>query len=144
MPRFRFSLEGLLRYNTAQENQAASLLVGARLEEARQQERLAEYSQELAAHSQALPPSLEVGGSQYLDLYRQGLQQAVARQEVVLSRTKEVTEKQRVAFVEARKQRQVVEKLREQQWVAFQKEEERKAYREMDELVTIRPEKGGE
>lgn len=145
MARFHFSLEGLLRYNVAQESQAASMLALARADEARQRERLERCRQELAASTQPLAPGgLEIGGCQYLDLYRQGLNQNMARQQRLVSHLEEVVERQRADFVEARKQRQVVEKLKERQWVAFQREEERKGYRELDDLVTFRSEKGGE
>ena len=70
----------------------------------------------------------------WLGHLHKGVLEAEARQRFLEARLSQ----ERAVLAEAVKQRRILEKLRERQWLRYQKEEERRDVRESDELSTVR------
>jgi flagellar export protein FliJ len=138
---FRFSLDGLLRFRQSQERREELLLgslnhSAAELRE--QRSRLVEWVRgeqdrrlrSLAAGAAASELQFDVLCDAQAELQRQELETRIRQAE-------ERIEAQRGVLIGARRQRQLLENLRERQFLSFRVEQSRREQRRLDELFLL-------
>jgi len=134
----KFKLQSVLNYRTTLEEQAQQALA---LSQQQQQELIAAISaqqQELDDQDQALKQRQEEGLTiAEIEIYESRInhcrRQSVKLQEQLTRLEKKII-KQRAALLEAARDRQVMDKLKERQEAEFRREQERKERIQLDEI----------
>ena len=142
MPKvFRFRLEGLLSLRRRAEDEAEQVAMQAAREQRLAEAALEAVVSRIAAHMEAGRQRREQG---QLDLdairdeggWSRQLEQERKAAEAELERRSQETERTRWAWVEARRAREVVSRLRERQHLAWQRDLDQAEQKLLDELAT--------
>ncbi|AEF94641.1 flagellar export protein FliJ [Desulfotomaculum nigrificans CO-1-SRB] len=138
MKKFQFRLEQVLQQRIKREEAAL-------LEQARAEQECDRCQRELAASERKLEEALQAATAfvrpdeqmQSL-IYREHLQQVIARQRRLLQRSQEILQLRQAATMKARQERMVLEKLKEKKFREYQELEMYLEQREIDELAALR------
>ncbi|MEW5953975.1 MAG: flagellar FliJ family protein [Bacillota bacterium] len=138
MKRFDFRLEPLLQYRTGLEK-------GALLEKVRAQEELSQCREVLEQTCNLLDRALDSARGEKFDpldglnnvLYREFLAGCKHRQELQVAGAETELERRRQMLVEARRDKLVLEKLKEKQFCSYRKELHNFEQKSNDELAMV-------
>ncbi len=141
MPRpFQFSLQKVLSYRLQLEEEAKLAMAKAQLRYKRQVERAQRLRGEIAAgeitmsQKAATHPEEAFLWRAYLERLQSDLQQA---EQEVLQRARELNKARRELIMRS-KERQLLEKLKQNKKIRHDKEEREKEQKELDEMATLR------
>ncbi|MBZ5706042.1 MAG: flagellar FliJ family protein [Acidobacteriia bacterium] len=141
---FRFSLQALLRFRKSVEHQQELLLQEANHQVALVRHEIESLDKRMAEI--AVRGALELtSGVRAAELQFEGLCRSVLLEqrrqlEKVLAQREEIRVRHRQAFHHARRQREVVDTLRQHQLQLYRQQEKRKEQRSLDELFLLRRE----
>jgi flagellar export protein FliJ len=141
---FRFSLQPLLRFRKSVEHQQELLLQEANHQVARARHQIESVDgcvAEMAAReARELNSGVSAAELQFEDLCRSVLLEHRRQLEKVLAQREDIRVHRSQAFHTARRQREVVDTLRQHQLQLYRHEEKRKEQRYLDELFLLRQE----
>lgn len=138
MTEFRFPLQQLLDLRSRTEDAARQRLCQRRQESQEQAFVLEQIrgSHEAAASAALGNDSLPAAALLNRSLHQQRLREALAGQQQVLAQCQEAEAQQREALLEANRDRQVVDRLRERQCAAYRSDCQRRESKELEEAGT--------
>ncbi|MCL6635888.1 MAG: flagellar export protein FliJ [Peptococcaceae bacterium] len=137
MPRFRFRLEPVLEQRRAREDAAEQALALARNEYRRCKALLEDTRRRLAEATAgaAARRGLDIFEEMHLCFYRTSLRKKADRQERDVAGAGRALEERRNQAVQARRERQVIERLKEKHLEVFRREEAAREQKLVDELA---------
>ncbi len=139
---FQFSLQKVLELRERLEQQAAAELGRLKALEAEAKEKLLQQRQKRQVQLEEWRSKIQgVLDLDELDAYRRWLDvldAAIAEQQVVVDELHQAVQRQTEEFLTARRNRQVLEKLREHEYARFLQELLRKEQRELDDIGATR------
>ena len=137
MKRFRFSLEKVLKLRTQEQEQAKRALAQAMAVEASARQaledvraRLQQRASEAGALERAGLSVFEFANFRHYVAFLQGEEKRYAEE---LARAEQMTQKRRLALLEARRREKALEKLKERRLEQYQQESLRHEQKELDE-----------
>lgn len=137
--KFNFRLEPALKHRQALEEQAVTALASAHRELIASRENLLKTTALLEeTYRETAPGSFDLAENLRLSFYRESLASARRCQEEEVSRAGTRVEQCRSLAVERRRDRLVLEKLREKKYAAYRQEANRAEQKEFDEQGTQR------
>lgn len=146
MKKFRFRLQTLLEQRQATEDRLLAELGEVRREEAAEQQRLGELVARLQQARQDVADALQGKADprrvEVADEYAKALRDDVRLQELTLEAVRERVEAKRLEVVEAMKERQVLEALRDKQERGYLLAQARAEQNQLDEIASVRYARG--
>lgn len=135
--KFVFRLAPVLEVRTRKEELAQQDLAFAAMRRRACEDRLAETRRLLAQTlEQDAPAGFDLTTGLFLDCYREHLDRRGAEEVRALARRQEEVEEQRTRVVEARRDRAVLERLKEKQYAHFRAREAARETKELDDTGT--------
>lgn len=135
MHRFRFPLESVLQYRVAMEEQNTQKLHAARDSLRRQQENLSEYREELQWRQQAQAGGkVELAKALLQAAYLEVLEETIRRQDGVVAKATEEVFRRQGEVVQAMRDRQVLENLKDRRRLEYDYAAGREEQRVLDDI----------
>ncbi|MFO7816701.1 MAG: flagellar export protein FliJ [Thermodesulfobacteriota bacterium] len=140
MPRFNFSLQRVLDFRKQKEEQAQMTLAASERRLKNEQARLGELQNEmrLCEAEYRNRRHLSQGDLWLWGNYRLRLEAEINERESIIRRIEKKIKKQRKELVDRSKQRELLDKYKENQKKAFDYEQKQKEQKEFDETATTR------
>lgn len=135
MAKFKFRLEPVLLQRTAREEAAEQALALAHNEYNSRCAVLRDTRQRLEQALTGAEKKIDVLESLHLDFYRKSLSEKIIGQEEDLCNAANAVEHSRQAAVQARQERQAMEKLKEKHLLRYRGEEEAREQKLVDEMA---------
>lgn len=146
MKKFRFKLQTLLNQRLAKEELLLAELAVVRREEQEEIEHLNRLAKQLILACDAIEASLENGANldelNRGDEYAKTMRDDIRVQELTIEAVQDRVENKRLEVVEAMKERQILEALRDKQEQAYILENNRAEQNAMDEMSSLRYSRG--
>lgn len=146
MKKFRFKLQTLLDQRKSKEDALLAELGDLRREEAEEMMRLAHLQAQLdnaiSEIAKALGRNAHPGEITRWDTYAKATRDDIKVQELTIDVIRARVEEKRTEVVDAMKDRQVLEALRDKQEHAYIMEQERKEQNSLDEIASVRYARG--
>ncbi|MBU0943587.1 MAG: flagellar export protein FliJ [Proteobacteria bacterium] len=141
----QFSLDSILQFRKREEDVARQIFFLARLEEKKVQERLDTLQQELSSLIQMLEEKQETG-ILTLELARYEERITYLRQQITLTkgeldRKKKIAQQKKIILLKKSKEHKILEKLKENQNIAWQNYQNKKEAAMLDEIAVLRHER---
>ncbi len=140
MKRFRFALDGVLDYRQqvleGRQNEYAKALRQVREQQERVDEAKQRYSQTNCLFRERAAEGIAIADALGFENSLRALEQEIAREVKILQERESQAEKHRALVLQAHMDASILERLKEKQQTAYQKEVQKQDERFIDELIS--------
>lgn len=138
MKKYKFSLDNVLNWRELQEEEAKKTFLIYQQAQKEQEEILNEYKEASQAMNESTASLTNINKLRQQFVYKNFLDNQIVKQQATVDQYSNETSKKMSVFVDAQKERKIMERLKEKHYDNYLLQEKSEEQKELDEMGTLR------
>lgn len=138
MKKYKFSLDNVLNWRELQEEEAKKTFLIYQQAQKEQEEILNEYKEASQAMNESTESMTNINKLRQQFVYKNFLDNQIVKQQATVDQYTNETSKKMSVFVDAQKERKIMERLKEKHYDNYLLQEKSEEQKELDEMGTLR------
>ncbi|MDT2815874.1 flagellar export protein FliJ [Vagococcus carniphilus] len=138
MKKYKFSLDNVLNWRELQEEEAKKTFLIYQQAQKEQEEILNEYKEASQAMNESTQSLTNINKLRQQFVYKNFLDNQIVKQQATVDQYSNETSKKMSVFVDAQKERKIMERLKEKHYDNYLLQEKSEEQKELDEMGTLR------
>ncbi|MFC6348054.1 flagellar export protein FliJ [Vagococcus carniphilus] len=138
MKKYKFSLDNVLNWRELQEEEAKKTFLIYQQAQKEQEEILNEYKEASQAMNESTESLTNINKLRQQFVYKNFLDNQIVKQQATVDQYSNETSKKMSVFVDAQKERKIMERLKEKHYDNYLLQEKSEEQKELDEMGTLR------
>ncbi|MDT2829615.1 flagellar export protein FliJ [Vagococcus carniphilus] len=138
MKKYKFSLDNVLNWRELQEEEAKKTFLIYQQAQKEQEEILNEYKEASQAMNESTESLTNINKLRQQFVYKNFLDNQIVKQQATVDQYSNETSKKMSVFVDAQKERKIMERLKEKHYNNYLLQEKSEEQKELDEMGTLR------